>query len=88
MKINSLTLKYAAANEIIKKFIDNDPTNIEVLKCYFKANALKYQHVYATLFPKYSYRIDEYGLKRKAEFDQFLILLFCLLKHFQKMLKL
>ena len=69
MKINLLTLKYAAANEIIKKFIDNDPTNTEVLKCYFKTNALKYQHVYATLFPKYSYRIDEYGLKRKAEFD-------------------
>lgn len=59
MKINSLTLNYAAANEIIKKFIDNDPTNTEVLKCYFKINALKYQYVYATLFTKYFCRFDE-----------------------------
>lgn len=70
MKTNSLLLKYAAANEVIKKFIDNDPANIGM--------------------------VDEYGLKCKSEFycllnkkslNQFLILLFHLLKAFKKMLK-
>ena len=60
MKVNSLTLNYAAANEIIKKFIDNDPINIGVLKRYFKINALKYQYAYATLFTKYFCRFDEW----------------------------
>ena len=55
-------LKYASANEIIKKFIENDTADIEILKHYFKANALKYQYVYATLFPRYFCRIDEDGL--------------------------
>ena len=96
MKINSLTLRYIAANEIIKRFIVIDPTNIQVLKHYFKTNPSKHQYVYAILFPKYFCRIDEYGLKCKAEFDcllnekinQFLILLFHFLKQFKKMLKL
>ena len=69
MKMNLLTLKYASANELIEKFIENDPVNIEILKHYFKANALKYQYVYATLFPKCFCRVDEYGLKCKSEFD-------------------
>ena len=69
MKINSLMLKYAPANEIIKKFIENDTANTEMLKHYFKANALKYQYVYATLFPRCFCRIDEDGLKLKLEFD-------------------
>ena len=69
MKIKLLTLKYASANEIIKKFIENDPANIEILKHYFKANSLKYQYVYATLFPRCLCRVDEYGLKCKSEFD-------------------
>ena len=96
MKINSLTLRYIAANEIIKRFIVIDPTNIQVLKHYFKTNPSKRQYVYATLFPKYFCRIDVYGLKCKAESDcllnekinQFLILLFRFLKQFKKMLKL
>ena len=51
MKLNKLSLKYTIANEIIKQFIENDPKNTDILKQYFKGNELKYQNVYAYLFP-------------------------------------
>ena len=72
MKINSLTLRYIAANEIIKRFIVIDPTNIQVLKHYFKTNPSKHQYVYAILFPKYFCRIDEYGLNVKQNLTVYL----------------
>ena len=53
MKLNKLSLKYTTANEIIKKLIENNPKDIDILKKFFKCNALKYPHVYATLFPRY-----------------------------------
>ena len=36
---------------------------------YFKKNALLYQYIYSTLFPKYFCRVDDYGIKSKLAFE-------------------
>ena len=94
MKLNKLFLKYTTANDITKKFIENDPKNIDILKQYFKGNALKYQYVYATLSHRYFCRVDKY-VKRSLtiylmkKFNQTSILVSLqLLKRSKKMLKL
>ena len=39
------------------------------LKEYFKRNAHIYRYIYATLFPKYVCRADDYGVKSKVAFN-------------------
>ena len=43
--------------------------NFLSLKEYFKKNALLYQYIYSTLFPKYFSRVDDYGIKSKLAFE-------------------
>ena len=46
-----------------------DNNNFLLLKDCFKKNALLYQYIYSTLFPKYFCRVDDYGIKSKLAFE-------------------
>ena len=54
--------------EILNNFITEDNNNFLRLKEYFKQNALMFQYVYSTLFPKYFCRVDDYSKKNKLAF--------------------
>ena len=51
LTLNKLSLKYQNAYDIVNKLILKD-NNFLWLKEYFRKNALLYQYVYSTLFPK------------------------------------
>ena len=67
--LNKLLLKYQNAFDILNNFIMEDNNNFVLLKEYFKKNALLYQYIYSTLFPKYFCRVDDYGIKSKLVFE-------------------
>ena len=60
-------LKYQNTSEIVNDFIVNE--HFPKLKKYFKRNALIYRYIYASLFPKYFCRVDNYGVRGKLAFD-------------------
>ena len=53
----------------MNNFITEDNNNFLRLKEYFKQNALMFQYVYSTLFPKYFCRVDDYSKKNKLTFE-------------------
>ena len=67
--LNKLLLKYQNAFDILNNFIMEDNNNFVLLKEYFKKNALLYQYIYSTLFPKYFCRVDDYGINSKLVFE-------------------
>ena len=67
--LNKLLLKYQNAFDILNNFIMEDNNNFVLLKEYFKKNALLFQYIYSTLFPKYFCRVDDYGIKSKLVFE-------------------
>lgn len=69
IELSKLSLKYQNVSHILNCFILEDNTNFSKLKDYFKKNALIFQFVYSTLFPKYICRVDNYGVKNKLTFE-------------------
>ena len=67
--LNKLSLKYQNGLDILNRFILEDSNNFLLLKECFKKNALLYQYIYSTLFPKYFCRVDDYGINSKLAFE-------------------
>ena len=67
--LNKLSLKYQNASKIVNNFINENNEHFLILKEYFKRNALIYQYIYASLFPKHFFRVDDYGVRGKLAFD-------------------
>ena len=67
--LNKLSLKYQNAFDILNNFILEHNNNFLLLKECFKKNALLYQYIYSTPFPKYFCRVDDYGIKSKLAFE-------------------
>ena len=67
--LNKLSVKYQNASEIVNNFIIENNKHFLILKEYFKRNALIYQYIYASLFPKHFFRVDNYGMRGKLAFD-------------------
>ena len=62
-------LKFKNSKEIVNNFILEDANKFLLLKECFKKNAILFRYVYSTLFPKYYFRIDDYGVKSKLAFE-------------------
>ena len=67
--LNKLSLKCENASGIINDFIVEHNEHFPGLKEYFRTNAQVYQYIYALLFSKYFYRVDDYGVKSKVAFE-------------------
>ena len=67
--LKKLSLKYQNASEFVKDFVVENSKYFPRFKEYFKRNLQVYQCIYATLFPKYFCRVDDYGVKTKVAFD-------------------
>ena len=67
--LKKLSLKYQNASEIVNDFIVEDNEHFPKLKEHFKRNSLIYQYIYASVFPKYFCRVENYNVKSKLAFD-------------------
>ena len=63
--LNKLKLKFHETNEIIKTFLEDDSSRLDVLKDYLIKHARSYQFIYGNLFPRYFARVDDYGIQSK-----------------------
>ena len=66
--LNKLKLKFQETSEIVKTYAD-DLIGYQQFQKSFKQNAKVIQYVYANLFLRYFYRIDDYRVGCKLEFD-------------------
>ena len=63
------TLKYQNVFDILNNFITENNSNFLTLKDCFKKNALMFQNLYSSLFPKYFCRVDDYSIRNKLAFE-------------------
>ena len=66
-------ITYQKANNIVLKFIEEDPQNFELLKAVLREHLHTIQCVYLLLFPKIYNSTNKFSIKNKSQFDFFLL---------------
>ena len=61
-------LTYQKANTVVKKFIEENSNNINLLKIKLEEH-FKTHHIYSLLYPKIYNRVNAFGIKNKNDFD-------------------
>ena len=64
-------LTYQKANGVVKKFIEENSNNINILKFKIEKNFKIIQYVYSLLYLKIYNRINNFGIQNKNSFDFF-----------------
>ena len=67
--LNDPELTYQKANGIVKKFIEPNGNNINILKFKIEENFKTIQCAYSLLYPKIYNRINNFGIKNKSDLD-------------------
>ena len=62
-------LTYQKANTVVKKFIEENSNNINLLKIELEEHIKTIYHTYSLLYPKIFNRVNVFGLKNKNDFD-------------------
>ena len=62
-------LTYQKANGIVKKFIEENSNNINLLKFKIEINFKIIKYIYSLLHPKIYIRINNFGIQNKNSFD-------------------
>ena len=63
-------ITFQKANDIVKNFIEQDKTNIELLRQHLQQHAVTYQCLYANLYPKLYSRNNRFGIhNNNLEFE-------------------
>ena len=62
-------LAYQKANGIVKKFIEENSNNINLLKFKIEKNFKIIQYIYSLLYPKIYNRINNFVIQNKNSFD-------------------
>ena len=62
-------LTYQKANGVVKKFIEENSNNINILKFKIEKNFKIIQYVYSLLYLKIYNRINNFGIQNKNSFD-------------------
>ena len=62
-------LTYQKANGIVKKVIEQNANNINILKFKIEENFKTIQCAYSLLYPKIYNRINNFGIKNKSDLD-------------------
>ena len=64
-------ITYQKANNIVLKFIEEDPQNFELLKATLKEHLRIIQYLYSLLFPKIYNKTNKFGINNESQFDFF-----------------
>ena len=64
-----LQITFQKTNDIIKSFIEQDKTNIELLRQHFQQHAVTYQYLYPNLYPKLYSCKNRFGIHNKSIFE-------------------
>ena len=59
-------ITYQKANTIVKKFIEENSNNINLLKIKLEEHFKTIQHMYSLLYPKIYNRVNVFGIKTKT----------------------
>ena len=66
-------ISYQKANNIVLKFIEEDPQNFELLKATLRKHLRTIQYMYSLLFPNIYNRTNKFIINNKSHFDFFLL---------------
>ena len=66
--LSSPNLKYQKANNIVKRFIEQDIKNIDVLRAKIQENFKIIHYIYSLLYPKIYNRVNNFRIYNKAQF--------------------
>ena len=69
MQLCQAQITFQKANDVVKNFIEQDETNIELLRQHLEKYAIIYQFLYANLFPKVYARKNHFGIHNKSIFE-------------------
>ena len=69
MQLCQAQITFQKANDVVKNFIEQDETNIELLRQHLEKYAIIYQFLYANLFPKVYARNNHFGIHNKSIFE-------------------
>ena len=64
-----MEITYQEANNVVKQFLTEHPSELNHLKHFLVENAKVIQYLYATLFPKYYSRNNKIGIQNKSLVD-------------------
>ena len=64
-----LQITFQKANDIVKNFIKQDKTNIELLHQHLHQHAVIYQYLYFNLYPKLYSPNNRFGIRNKSSFE-------------------
>ena len=67
--ISNPKLTYQKANAIVKNFIEEDVSRINLLKYKIEKSFNLIHYIYSTLFPKIYNRINNFGVQTESNFD-------------------
>ena len=62
-------LTYQKANTVLKKLIEENSNNINLLKIKLEEHFKTIHHIYSLLYPKIYNRVNVFGIKNKNDFD-------------------
>ena len=64
-------ITYQKANNIVLKFIEEDPQNFELLKATLKEHLHIIQYLHSLLFPKTYNKTNKFDINNESQFDFF-----------------
>ena len=67
-QLSQSKITFQMANNIIKVFVEQNKTNIELLRQYLKEYAITYQIIFATIYPKIYSSSNNIGIHNKSIF--------------------
>ena len=62
-------LTYQKANGIVRKFVEENSNNINLLKIEMEENFKTIHYIYSLLYPKIDNRFNVFSIKNKNDFD-------------------
>ena len=69
MQLCQSQITFQKANNVVKNFIEQDETNIELLHQHLEKYAIICQFLYANLFPKVYAHNNDFGIQNKSIFE-------------------
>ena len=67
--LSSPNLTYQKADNIVKRFIEQDIKNIDVLRAKIQENFKIIHYIYLLLYPKIYNRVNHFGIQNKTQVE-------------------
>ena len=69
LALTEMEITYQKANSVVKEFLKQHPNELDQLKNCLAENAKAILYLYATLFPKYYFHNNKFGIQNKSLVD-------------------